>query len=67
MYFGIFQKGDLPEMGFDWGVGCNKRQANILYQLCEPDTSGKSILQQLDDAGLDLTTLQISIKAKEKK
>lgn len=61
MYYGVACRGDSPEVVIDWGEGCNKRQATILYKFAN---SPDSILEQLVQSGFDIKTIQISIELK---
>jgi hypothetical protein len=68
--------GDCPDMCFAWGDGCSKRDGNFLHYVLASarpthnrDEHGrpmfdKSVLEQLDERGYDLTTLRFSIRKK---
>lgn len=68
--------GDSPDMCFAWGDGCSKRDGNFIYYVlaCQrPSTNrdehgrmtfDKSVLDQLEERGYDLTTLRFSISKK---
>ncbi len=69
-YWGRGEDGT-PDLIFQWGPGCSKRESNIMYcgfslKHYSPvsQTYTESFLEMLDRAGFDLTTLEFKIRKK---
>lgn len=66
-----------PDICYAWGDGCSKRDSHLLHNAIaskKPDPFASpafsvmlpSLLESLESAGYDITTLQFSIKKKVK-
>lgn len=57
------EKGDDPELFFCWGQGTSKRDNNLLMHFFSQKMTpeGKSISQELQERGYDISTLKFSI------
>lgn len=70
MFYGRLP-GDSPDTIYSWGEGCSKRDGALLNMVIGSKRYSvlgeweKSLLEDLQDRGYDITTLKFSIRKKE--
>jgi len=66
--FGLFERGEEPELVYAWGEGTQKADVNLLMSLFEgrgeevANLSDGSIVQEFAKRGYDITTLKFTIQ-----
>lgn len=55
------ERGAEPDMCYDWGEGCSRRDARLLSATFSP-VGGNDLFKELESRGYDLKTLRFSIR-----
>lgn len=66
--WGRCEPGEPPEVVYNWGgEGATKRDSMMLAHALENQTllNGKTLMQELEDRGYDITTLKFTIQQKQ--
>lgn len=56
------ERGEPHDLCYDWGDGCERRDARLLHHFIGSPRDGMDFIKELQERGYDLSTLRFTIR-----